>query len=229
MISETSPAFDYEVIRSNRRTLSIEVHHQKVKVRAPQGAPDDWIEGFVYQKAKWIARKLLEQADKQADRLKLQTGEIISFIGKTHRLVIEKGANRISLDNDKLVITNREPTYETVKKQLDRWLLSQAKEWLPERVEKIAARLGFSSKLKGVRFRKTKTQWGHCTRQGIVQLNQLILLTPMYVIEYLIIHELTHLKHLNHSKRFWKQVELNCPDYLRAEDWLKQHGHSVWY
>lgn len=221
--------FDYEVIRSNRRTLSIEVHHQKVKVRAPQGAPNDWIEGFVYQKAKWIARKLVEQAEKQDSRLKLETGELVSLLGQAKMLVIKKGPNRIQVTEQQLVISNKQTDYDAVKKQFDRWLLTQAKQWLPARVEQMAENLGLSSKLKGIRFRKTKTQWGHCTRQGIVQLNQLILLTPLHVIDYLIIHELTHLKHLNHSKRFWKQVGLYCPDYQQAEVWLKQHGHSVWY
>ncbi|WP_223669043.1 M48 family metallopeptidase [Kangiella shandongensis] len=228
-MTEINHNFDYEVIRSNRRTLSIEVHHQKVKVRAPQGAPNDWIEGFVYQKAKWIARKLVEQAQRDESRLKLQDGEVISFMGQVRHLTIKEGVNRIQLTDDKLQISNKDLSYESLKKQLDRWLLAQAKERLPQRVETMAGTMGLARKLSGVRFRKTKTQWGHCTAKGIVQLNQLILLTPTHIIDYLIVHELCHLKHLNHSKRFWKLVEKHCPDYQQAEVWLKQYGHSVWF
>jgi len=222
-------AFDYEVVRSDRKTLSIEVHHQKVKVRAPKKAPDDWIESFVYQKAKWIARKLVEQAEKNESRIKLQTGEEVTFMGQQRVLEVTQGANKIQLSDNELVIRTKELTHESMAKQLDRWLLNQAKELLPQKVQSWAEVMGLQKKLTGVRFRKTKTQWGHCTRQGIVQLNQLILLTPMFVIDYLIIHELSHLKHLNHSKRFWTLVEKYCPDYQQAEVWLKQHGHSVWY
>ena len=222
-------AFDYEIVRSDRKTLSIEVHHQKVKVRAPKKAPDDWIESFVYQKAKWIARKLVEQAEKNESRIKLQTGEEVTFMGQQRVLELTQGANKIQLSDNELVIRTKELTHESMAKQLDRWLLNQAKELLPQKVQSWAEVMGLQKKLTGVRFRKTKTQWGHCTRQGIVQLNQLILLTPMFVIDYLIIHELSHLKHLNHSKRFWTLVEKYCPDYQQAEVWLKQHGHSVWY
>jgi len=222
-------AFDYEIVRSDRKTLSIEVHHQKVKVRAPKKAPDDWIESFVYQKAKWIARKLVEQAEKNESRIKLQTGEEVTFMGQQRVLELTQGANKIQLSDNELVIRTKELTHESMAKQLDRWLLNQAKELLPQKVQSWAEVMGLQKKLTGVRFRKTKTQWGHCTRKGIVQLNQLILLTPMFVIDYLIIHELSHLKHLNHSKRFWTLVEKYCPDYQQAEVWLKQHGHSVWY
>lgn len=222
-------SFDYEVVRSDRKTLSIEVHHQKVKVRAPKKAPDDWIETFVYQKAQWIARKLVEQAEKNETRLKLQTGEPISFMGKALTVRLSHRANKIAVTEQELLITSKDLSSESIRKQLDRWLLNQAKELLPQKVYAWADIMGLKRKLSGVRFRKTKTQWGHCTRHGMVQLNQLILLTPLYVIDYLIIHELSHLKHLNHSKRFWALVEKYCPDYQKAEVWLKQYGHSVWY
>ena len=222
-------AFDYEIVRSDRKTLSIEVHHQKVKVRAPKKAPEDWIESFVYQKAKWIARKLVEQAEKHENRLKLHDGERISFMGLQRTLSISQGKTKVRVCDNDLLIQNKDLSHDSITKQLDRWLLSQARELLPKKVETWAKVMGLQKKLTGVRFRKTKTQWGHCTRQGTVQLNQLILLTPMSVIDYLIIHELSHLKHMNHSKRFWSLVQKYCPDYQRAELWLKQHGHSVWY
>jgi len=221
--------FEYEVIRSKRKTLSIEVHHQRVKVRAPKLAPKGWIDGFVQQKAPWIRRKLAEQAEKHANTLRLENGAVISFLGDQKMLVLKQGANRINLVGEQLVISNSEVTDERIKVQFDRWLLNQAKQLLPQRVEALTAVMGFEAKLAGVRFRKTKTQWGHCTAKGIVQLNQLILLTPLDIIDYLIIHELSHLKYMNHSKRFWSLVEKNCPDYHAAEVWLKQHGHSVWY
>ena len=220
---------EYEIIRSDRKTLSIEVHHQKVKVRAPKRAPEDWIESFVYQKAKWIAKKLVEQDAKEQGRLKIIDGQVISFLGNNYTLCIEQGANKIQLKGDVFYIRNKQLTDPSLKKQLDRWLLVQAKAVLPQKVQYWAKIMGLEGKLSGVRFRKTKTQWGHCTRKGIVQLNQLILLTPLDVIDYLIIHELSHLKHLNHSKRFWKLVAKYCPDYSNAEIWLKVHGHSVWY
>ncbi|GAA4356001.1 SprT family zinc-dependent metalloprotease [Kangiella marina] len=221
--------FDYEIIRSDRKTLSIEVHHQKVKVRAPQKAPQDWIESFVYQKAKWIARKLVEQAERNENRLRLSDGQLIHYLGKDRVISIKKGANRIRVSDSGFIIQNTELNAESLSKQMDRWLLNQAKDILPSKVKAWAEHMGLGRKLTGVRFRKTKTQWGHCTRKGVVQLNQLILLTPNSVIDYLIIHELCHLKHLNHSKRFWALVEKYCPDYQKAELWLKQHGHDVWY
>ena len=84
---------------------------------------------------------------------------------------------------------------------------------------------GTADRLTDLRYRKTKTKWGHCTREGVIQLNWQLMMTPEPVRHYLITHELCHLVHMNHSKRFWDLVERHCPNYFEAEQWLREHEH----
>jgi predicted metal-dependent hydrolase len=80
-----------------------------------------------------------------------------------------------------------------------------------------------------IRFRKTKTKWGHCTSKGVLQYNWLIMLAPNSVIDYMISHEVCHLKHMDHSKRFWSLVDSVCPNSDRFIDWLREHEHRLYF
>ena len=117
---------------------------------------------------------------------------------------------------------------ETAARILQRWLLTQARLLLPGRTQALANYLQVGTRLKEVVFRKTKTKWGHCTSSGRIQFNWLIMMAPDAVIDYMIAHEVSHLLHMNHSKRFWNLVESVCPDYRTYVKWLKKHEHRLW-
>lgn len=78
-----------------------------------------------------------------------------------------------------------------------------------------------------IRFRRTKTKWGHCTSRGVIQYNWLIMMAPRDIIDYLIAHEVSHLAHPNHSARFWQQVARLAPNYLQERAWLRENGHKL--
>jgi predicted metal-dependent hydrolase len=77
---------------------------------------------------------------------------------------------------------------------------------------------------QGIRIKNTKTRWGSCSSKGNLNFNWKLMMAPPYAMEYVVIHELCHLKHLNHSKAFWALVSEHMPDYKKAETWLKNHG-----
>jgi len=79
-----------------------------------------------------------------------------------------------------------------------------------------------------VSYRKTKSKWGHCCQDGTIQFNFLAMMAPREVINYLIVHECSHLKYMDHSKRFWAVVESICPDYREHREWLADNGHRFW-
>jgi len=95
----------------------------------------------------------------------------------------------------------------------------------PWRVEELAAQ--HSCQVKRVVIRNQRTRWGSCSCHGAISLNWRLIQLPAHVRDYIIVHELMHLRHLNHSPRFWAEVESSCPNYRHAEDWLKRHATQV--
>ncbi len=110
---------------------------------------------------------------------------------------------------------------------VDRALRREAERRLPQRTLELAKVHGLQDRLRRVSVRNQKTRWGSCSARGLICLNWRLLQTPAFVRDYVILHELAHLRHLNHSARFWAEVEKLCPDHAAAEAWLKRSGRLV--
>ena len=102
---------------------------------------------------------------------------------------------------------------------------ARAKAVLPERLFELAGRHGCA--VTAVSIRSQKTRWGSCGRNGHISLNWRLMLMPDWVRDYVLIHELMHLKRLDHSPKFWRLVEAACPDYRLARQWLRTHGPAL--
>ena len=107
--------------------------------------------------------------------------------------------------------------------ELHMW--QQAARQLPKRVADLAELHGIE--VMRVTVRNQRSRWGSCSRRGTISLNWRLIQTPEQVRDYIILHELAHRRHMNHSQRFWQEVERLCPEYLEAERWLKLHGRSL--
>ena len=105
---------------------------------------------------------------------------------------------------------------------VERHLRSLAARELPARVWELAQARGFP--VRRVTVRNQRSRWGSCSRKGTISLNWRLLQAPPFVRDYIVLHELAHLKEMNHSHRFWAEVESLCPGYADAERWLKQHA-----
>ena len=108
---------------------------------------------------------------------------------------------------------------------MDRQLRAQAAEALPPQLRALAARHGLT--VNRVTIRNQRSRWGSCSSRGHITLNFRLMLMPSDVREYILIHELMHLKQANHSIRFWRLVEAACPGFRDAERWLRKHGPSL--
>lgn len=111
-------------------------------------------------------------------------------------------------------------TFEQVKKLAD-----QAVEYIPKRVKYYAEKENFI--YNKITIKNLVSRWGSCSTKGNLNFNCLLMLTPDYVIDYIVVHELCHLREMNHSEKFWAEVEKIMPDYQRAELWLKQNGGNL--
>lgn len=172
----------YSVVRSSRRTISLEIRPDgTVLVRAPRRLSDKAIREFVQSKEHWLREKLQKYERRPA--LPLLTGAELAD------------------------------------------LKEQAKADITARVRQFAPRVGIS--FGRVTIRAQRTRWGSCSAQGNLNFNCLLILAPPAVRDYVVVHELCHRKEMNHSDRFWAEVERILPDYRSRRQWLKDNGAAL--
>jgi len=227
-LNSTLP-FNFDVQRQNRKSLVVYIKSGKVEVRAPRFASGKWINEFVLSQADWIMGELARQKRQFRQRLVIADGREFLFLGRPRTIVVLVGPQQeVRLTRDFLFIYTRRNTPEKLEKMFNDWLKDKAMEHMTVETLKVARRLGLRHKLKEVKYRKTRSKWGHCCQDGTIQYNYLAMMAPREVINYLIVHEVSHLKHMDHSKRFWDTVASICPNFKRYRDWLGDNGHRFW-
>ena len=162
---------------------------------------------------------------------KLEQTRSISRYGLSQVTIVFKEGRkqRVMVVGDDFIIQGHKLTPAKAKIQVEDFLIDKASQYLLPRARGLARHLGVEHKITEIKLRKTKSKWGHCTSTGVLQYNWLIMLAPYSIIDYMITHEVCHLLHMDHSSRFWKQVEAICPDCDHYIGWLKEHEHRLWF
>lgn len=217
--------FPFQIVRSKRKSAAIHVKANQVEVRIPDFVDDAWAIEFLNSKSHWVKRKLAQQAKQSARIPQVAHGNALLWFGESKTIQYNATGKGISINQHSIEIGAQ--TDDAALKTLQEYFKQQAKIYMVTRTLEIAQAFNLGGKLNQVRFRKTKSKWGHCTSKGIIQYNWLIMGAPKAVIDYLICHELSHLKHPNHSKAFWSQVRKMYPDYEIHQAWLKQNGVAI--
>lgn len=228
--ADAAPPRAYEVRRSRRKTLAIHVFHGRVEVRCPMRATRREIDDFVARHRRWIRRRLEEEARRDGEATRIEQGGRIFFHAKD--LAVEfrdDPRRRIGVEGRRFVIQGPGPTAERAAVWLGEHLAEEAARSIPPRARALARHLALDGRLKSIRFRKTRSKWGYCTSDGVLQFNWLIMLAPHSIVDYIIAHEVCHLQHMNHSRSFWSLVGSLCPRYRHYVDWLKRHEHRLWF
>jgi predicted metal-dependent hydrolase len=224
--------FEYEVIRRPRRkTASISVKPDNaVMVIVPSNLPQERVEKIVRSKARWIRSKLRFNAETR-ERFKPKeyvSGEAFSYLGRNYRLkVLDGKASPACLRQGRLTISVPHPLTGKDREQhiirvLTAWYQEQALRRLREKAARYADRLGVNP--SSVNIKSYRSRWGSCHKDDRVYFNWRIIMAPHSVVDYVVVHELCHLVHHNHSAVYWKLVEHTCPDYRDAKAWLKING-----
>ncbi|HWS23223.1 MAG TPA: SprT family zinc-dependent metalloprotease [Anaerolineales bacterium] len=215
-----------ELKRSDRRSISIVVGTDgKVIVRAPRKTPAGVIDLFVSSKQEWIEStkvKMLARKPRPQEKDILKDGLLL--LGEPIRVTVtdEKSVHYDNI-NRILYLPNRPlPQISII---LEKFYKSQARVYLSGRLNQLAAKTGYQ--VEKFRLSSARTRWGSCSGKGTISLNWKLLLAPKAVVDYVIIHELCHLDHMNHSPAFWKRVGTHLPDYQRHRDWLKKNGNTL--
>jgi len=213
------------IIRSKRRTISLEITYDaKIVIKAPHYVSLNYLEDFVLRKKEWISKKLQVIQEKNAVKSKRKfsdTGKIL-FLGKEFDICFNPNSKRITIA-DKLLIPIK---YKTdAKKFIINWYKKQTKKILNKRVEEIAKLFGFI--YKSIRISDAKTRWGSCSGKNNLNFAWRIIMAPIQIIDYVIIHELVHTQIKNHSREYWNKVMSICPNCKIYRKWLKDNGHLL--
>ena len=191
------------------------------RVTVPRGGSMAEARSFAERSHAWLEHQLQKLEAQPRKFAGWQIGSEILFRGEPVQIVsdatgkIQFGSEAMALD---VSVSELRPAIEQHLRQL-------AARELPMRVVELARRHGLT--VTRVTVRNQRTRWGSCSRRGTISLNWRLIQMPGFVSDYIILHELAHRKQMNHSNRFWREVEIMCPEYRNAERWLKQHKEML--
>ena len=231
-------AFQYDeetieltVIKSKRKSLSIAIQPDgNLIVKAPLFMLDGEILKWVKSKTSWIIRqraRVLEQQEVNTPK-QYVTGEKFLYLGQEYELEVRISQGRakmVGLVEDKIVLFSKTDNEAEVQKILTDWYVKQAKIWIAKRVHFFANQMGES--FHSITIKNQKKRWGSCSSARNLNFNWRLIMAPEEVIDYVVVHELCHLRQMNHSKAFWNEVENVLPDYKVRKKWLDENGRYL--
>ena len=211
-----------EIKRSRRKTVALYVHPDKrVEIRMPILCSVDAIEPFLIKHSRWLFNRLDASEKKPLEPKRFVSGELHYFLGKQYPIEVNPASkNSVVFQNEVIHIyindTCRDETcrVQDLQKLLDRWYLEQAKRVFKECADPLVKQMAkYNVAPSSFTVRKMKTRWGSCSRKGSISLNLHLIKLPEQCIKEVILHELCHLVHFNHSKDFYALMTAEMPDW----------------
>jgi predicted metal-dependent hydrolase len=211
-----------------KKTISILIKDGNVEVKAPFNLKKNEIDAFILKKEKWIKNKiLLQKKIKQLPKKKFIDGEVFKFLGKD--LILKININdviRTYIKNDYICLdlkNNSKNNRDKIKKELELFYRSFSEKILKEKTLIESKKMNL--KVEKIKVRSYKNRWGSCSSNGDISYNWKLIMAPEKIINYVIIHELCHLIHFNHSRDYWKEVSKKLPNYRESKEWLKSNQY----
>jgi len=215
-----------QIIRSNRKSISLEIKPDgRLIVRAPRYATQAQILELVARKATWINKTRARVAHTYAKRKPktFKPGDTFWYLGMQYPLRLTD-RSRPPLDLDGVFLLSR-AAQNKAKEVFIAWYRKETRTITHHLIREYQKKYPF--KVNKVRITSARTRWGSCSSKNNLNFTYRLCMAPLRVIDYVVLHELTHLKHHNHSKAFWNAIEKIKPDYRKNRDWLKKHGASL--
>ena len=221
---------DIYIIRSTRKSISLHIKPEGIILRAPMLSPTLALKAFALTKIQWLRKHAHRIQAQQLDRDYID-GELWLLFGQDIILRIASGKSSRAHYNEnakELHITigsQVRKRQEFIKQKVKSWYKQTALDYLNSQVPVLAKTMQLN--YSHIQVRDYKARWGSCSSNGKLSFNWRIFMAPPEVIDSVIIHELAHIKHFNHSKQFWNLVYATCPDYQKQHAWLKKHQYYL--
>ena len=223
-------ALDYRLIRSKRRSIGFLIDEEGLRITAPKWVTVAEIDLAIREKQRWIFSKLNEQHERYSKRLQpalqWQDGASLPYLGRDITLRIRPShAGGVSFDEASQELAVSLPAGASEQQLKDRvlgWLQLRAKAIFAERLPLYAEKLDV--RYRSFALSSATTQWGSCTAEGRIRLNWRLVHFSLPLIDYVIAHELSHLREMNHSPRFWATVQSVFPEFQEARKALREHA-----
>lgn len=228
--------FDYTLKRSSaRRSVAVSIKSAEVSLSAPFNVCNRELHHWLTERRGWVLNKLQQQAlrAQEVPKRHYRSGDTVSYLGEDYPLEVvsaPRSALTFSLEQGFTVALgpagkSKKSAAERVQALLQQWFRRRAQALLLDKTAYLCDQMQLE--FTDMQLRRTKSKWGHCTSKGVIQYNWLILTAPESVIDYLVAHEVSHLRHLNHSRAFWALVGKVCPDFKQQKNWLQRNGHTL--
>jgi len=218
-----------EWLVTDRKSISIEIGKGgTLIVRLPKGMPKDSAVRFITSKESWIKKKQTEAKNKKKEVIKNKfvDGELFFYLGDYYKLeIVAETDQRWPLTFDGKVFRLREDYQKRGKEVFLKWYKKQAKRIIEKRVEEFA--LNYDFNYVEVKVNSAVKRFGSCTSKKTLNFTWRLVMAPQEVLDYVVVHELSHLKNMNHSAKFWNLVASIMPDYKEQEAWLRRNSHLL--
>lgn len=206
----------YQVVRSNRKSVALVIDNEaNLIVRAPALMPDTVIDDFVRKKRRWINEKQQQVAvfGEKHPPVVVETGESIMYLGSNYA-IIKDSVDMVEVSGSELIVPEN---YDV--DALTAWLKEQAIQIISERVALYANIMGVTPGT--IKLSEAKARWGSCSTKNNLNFAWRLIMCPLSVIDYVVVHELSHITYKNHSPAFWARVKTVLPTYEDNQEWLK--------
>lgn len=218
--------FDVTLVRHPRRVrATLKVSNKGVFLHIPTRLPMKFVHDLISEKANWISQQLAKQPKPEPER-QWQQGETLYLLDQAIKLhlVQKNDSTTVFLEDNALILSGRlhRLSLKTRRQAIINWYKEQATHYLNKRTTELSQQTDLIP--TAITVKTYKARWGSCNIRGEIQYNWQIIQAPPAIIDYLIIHELCHLMHHNHSPAFWQLVQSHHPEYKQDQIWLKQNG-----
>lgn len=215
------------IIRTKRKTIALQITEEgKLIVKAPIDVDDKTIERIILKRKAWIERNIerIKRRDPKPSKREFVNGEGFLYLGRYYRLqIVENQEMPLKLEDRFFYLSKS--ALANAKEVFIKWYKEKAYEKISERVEFYARIAGF--KYNKVNITDAEKRWGSCSQKGNLNFSWRLIMAPLRVIDYVVVHELCHLEIKNHSKAFWIKVKTLMPDYKDCDIWLKEFGYLL--
>lgn len=213
----------YTLKRSaRRRSIGLRIDDRGLTVSMPLRASERWLHDVLQDRASWVVEKLAGWQARQPEVMNWADGETIPYLGELLILSVvqsQRAAPAQQHEEDLCVFVQDETNAAQIEKKVKLWYRQQAQLLFAGRIAHYAPKLNVAPAV--IKLSVAKTRWGSCTSRGVVRLNLKLIELPDYLLDYVVVHELAHLREMNHSAAFWKVVASACPNYINLRRELK--------